>query len=326
MPASTERKRARSRSSSRSRSLLISRSSSRSRSRTAREQKVIDVPKRKTVDSNIIALKDEEKCIEKHSGDPKQPLLSRSKRKKSLDVVDPIYTDVTLSSKKRSLDDGLITQAYKKVRNQLYITASTLNDLSVSINNTAVPIISNMKIQINELITINGPKKFQENCNIIQNFVDRCTKTVGRQKLSTILVIVLAILSFIRSTFFSMPTSNKSYKMYPLPHTGAWHASNTQNEPIDLSAIVNQLEENNNNSYVTSLSIDSISESHILPINDDEITIRIPVDEVDINIISNINNESIDASNSIDDTNTAERDEKFMMKKSSLGHRLQRLV
>ena len=42
-------------------------------------------------------------------------------------------------------------------------------------------------------------------------------------------------------------------------------------------------------------------------------------------IISNINNESIDASNSIDDTNTAERDEKFMMKKSSLGHRLQRL-
>ena len=117
MPTSTERKRARSRSSSRSRSLLLSRSSSRSRSRTAREQKVIDVPKRKTVDSNIIGLKDEEKCIEKHSGDPKQPLLSRSKRKKSLDVVDPIYTDVTLSSKKRSLDDGLITQAYKKVRN-----------------------------------------------------------------------------------------------------------------------------------------------------------------------------------------------------------------
>lgn len=280
------------------------------------------MPKRKTVDSDMTGLNDEEKCIEKHNSDPKQPLLSRSKRKKSLDVVDPIYTDVTLSSKKRSLDDGLITQAYKKVRNQLYITASTLNDLSVTINNTAVPIISNMKIQINEL-TINGPKKFQENCNIIQNFVERCTKTVGRQKLSTILVIVLAILSFIRSTFFSMPTSNKSYKMYPLPHTGAWHASNTQNEPIDLSAIVNRLEENNNNSYVTSLSI--ISESHILPINDDEITIRIPVDEVDINIISNINNESIDASNSIDDNNTAERDEKFMMKKSSLGHRLQRL-
>ena len=321
MPTSTEKKRTRSRSSSRSRPLLISRSSSRSRSRTAREQKVIDVPKRKTVDSDMTGLNDEEKCIEKHNSDPKQPLLSRSKRKKSLDVVDPVC-DVTLSSKKRSLDDGLITQAYKKVRNQLYITASTLNDLSVTINNTAVPIISNMKIQINEL-TINGPKKFQENCNIIQNFVERCTKTVGRQKLSTILVIVLAILSFIRSTFFSIPTSNKSYKMYPLPHTGAWHASNTQNEPVDLSAIVNRLEENNNNSYVTSLSI--ISESHILPINDDEITIRIPVDEVDINIISNINNESIDASNSIDDTYTAERDEKFMMKKSSLGHRLQRI-
>ncbi len=301
----------------------MSRSVSRSRSTTSRDRKVaVPISKRKAIGAD-----DELKFND--TIDLIEPAVTRSKRKKSLDVAVPISSDVTTNSKKRLLDqeDGVISQAFKKVRNQLNITATTLNDLSSTIKDTITPIINNMKTQMNEL-KIHGPKKIQENCNFIQNYIEKCTKSIGRQKLSTILVVVLAILSFVRSVFFSTPLTNKSYKMYPLPHTGTWHASNIEIESIDLSLVVNEIEEKANNSYVTSIRVDSTAENYILPTNDNEITFRIPIAEVDIEVISAINDENIDIDTSIDVDNVddvnAPRGEKYMMKKT-WGHRLQRL-
>ena len=323
MAISSASKRTRSRSASRSRS--VSRSVSRSRSTTSRVRKVaVPITKRKVTGAGD----DEVKFI--GTIDLIEPVVIRSKRKKSLDVVAvPISRDVTTSSKKRLLDqeDGVISQAFKKVRNQLNITVNTINDLSNTIKDTITPIINNMKSQINEL-KVHGPKKIQENCNFIQNNIEKCTKSIGRQKLSTILVILLANLSFVRSVFFSTQSTNKSYKIYPLPHTGTWHASNIEIESIDLSLIVNDIEEKANNSYVTSIRVDSTALPNILPTNDNEITFRIPIAEVDIEVISAINDENIDIDTSIDDDNgddvNAPRGEKYMMKKT-WGHRLQRL-
>ena len=322
MAISSAIKRGRSRSASRS--SLVSRSASRSRLTRASDRKVAaPITKRKTTGAGV------DEVIFVDTVDLIEPSVNRSKRKKSYDTIVPISIDVTTNSKKRLLDqeDGLMSQAFKKVRNQLHLTANTLNDLSSTIKDTVTPIISNMKKQIDELKT-QGPRKFQENCNFIQNYIERCTKSIGRQKLSTILVIVLAILSLVRSVFFSIPSTNKSYKMYPLPHTGSWHASNVDIDSIDTSFLVNEVEKKANNSYVASIRVDSAAENYLMPTNDTEITLRIPIAEVDVEVISAIHDGCVDTGASIDDDNgggiNAPRGDNYMMKKT-LGHRLQRI-